>query len=428
MAPLTADLRERESDQTGRLAFLDGLRGLAALQVVAQHYVLAFLPGVALADPGAFHAAWEALLAFTPLRVLFDGTFAVCLFFLLSGAVLTLSFGRSPTDLAGNAVRRLVRLWLPIMAGGVVAFVLMGALPHAHDQAAALSGSREWLGADKANPPTLTLLLREVAVDSMLAGTRDNTLFPALNHWLRPLGSLLNPPVWSLHVELYGSLLILALVWFKVASTRLHAAAVAVSGVLLIPHPLVLFVVGHLSAQRLRTGAGGDGARRPARNAMSIPMIAAGVLLSAMPPQRWLQGIDAMLARQAVMALPHIYQAFTLQCMLGATLVFGGVLVGEHIQRVLATRPLRRLGQLSFGIYLVHFPILFTLASLGLTAMRSHMSYTACVLAVIAGGTAVTIGAATLFERWVDRPATALSRRIGLRPRQAPIRARAAVF
>ncbi len=428
MAPPTAGSRAGAAGHTGRLGFLDGLRGLAALQVVAQHYVVAFLPGVALADPGAFHAAWEALLAFTPLRLLFDGTFAVCLFFLLSGIVLTLSFERSPTDLAGNALRRLVRLWIPIVAAGVLAFVLMGAMPHAHDEAAALSGSRDWLGADNPNPLTLTLLLREVGVDSMLAGTRDNTLFPALNDWLRPLGSLLNPPVWSLHVELYGSLLVLALVRIKAASARLHAAAVAVSGVLLMPHPLTLFVIGHLSARLLQIGAGRVGARPPAPSAMSIPMIAAGILLSAMPPVRWLHGIAAMLAGQAVMALPHIYQAFTLQRMLGAILVFAGVLVGEHVQTVLGARPLRRLGQLSFGIYLVHFPILFTLASLGLTALRPHMSYTACLLAVTAGGVAVTVAAAMLFERWVDRPATALSRRIGFCARQAPIRAQAAVF
>jgi peptidoglycan/LPS O-acetylase OafA/YrhL len=257
----------------------------------------------------------------------------------------------------------------------------------------------------------------------MLAGTLDNTLFPALDPWLRPLGSLLDPPVWSLHVELYGSLLVLGLVRIKAASTRLHAAAIVVSGVLLMPHPLILFVIGHLAARLLPPGAGRDGAVRRAGSAVSVPLIAAGVLLSTMSPQPWLRGIDTMFLERTVVALPQMYQAFALQRMLGAILVFSGVLASGQIWRALSARPLRRLGQLSFGIYLVHFPILFTLTSLGFTVLSPHLPYTACLLAVVVGGGAVTLVVAAWFERWIDRPAMRLAHAIGagrVRPAVGP--------
>ena len=64
-----------------KVPYLEGLRGIAAMQVVLLHFVTGFLPNTA-------QHAWP------PLRVLFDGHTAVYVFFLISGAVLTPSFAR----------------------------------------------------------------------------------------------------------------------------------------------------------------------------------------------------------------------------------------------------------------------------------------------------------------------------------------------
>src|ERR1022692_3981596 len=65
--------------QRYKIQHLEGLRGIAAVQVVLLHFVTGFLPNT------AEHAV-------PPLPVLWDGHTAVYVFFLISGAVLTPSF------------------------------------------------------------------------------------------------------------------------------------------------------------------------------------------------------------------------------------------------------------------------------------------------------------------------------------------------
>jgi peptidoglycan/LPS O-acetylase OafA/YrhL len=79
-----------------RLRSLDGLRGVAAIVVVAYHSLL-ISPSLAEivvnnqpAEPGSF---WDLLLH-SPLRILIAGNEAVIVFFVLSGLVLTLQVRR----------------------------------------------------------------------------------------------------------------------------------------------------------------------------------------------------------------------------------------------------------------------------------------------------------------------------------------------
>src|ERR1700760_3456883 len=144
--------------QPGKVAYLEGLRGIAAVQVVLLHFVTGFMP-------------WTAEHAWPPLRVVFDGHTAVYVFFLISGAVLTPSFARQGRFLIKLA-KRLVRLGIPVAATGIIAVALLALMPDAHRQASALTGS-SWLAMDGSGAPTLAHLTREIGLDSLLLGDRE---------------------------------------------------------------------------------------------------------------------------------------------------------------------------------------------------------------------------------------------------------------
>jgi len=122
-----------------KVQYLEGLRGIAAMQVVLLHFVSGFMPDTA-------QHAWP------PLHVLYDGHTAVYVFFLISGTVLTPSFAR-PGAFTSKLARRVVRLGIPVAAAAATATALLALFPDAHRQAAVLTGSA-WLATDSSGAPT----------------------------------------------------------------------------------------------------------------------------------------------------------------------------------------------------------------------------------------------------------------------------------
>ncbi len=94
---------------TGRFASLDALRGVAALGVVATHVLQLGFP--------------ELTLNHSVFRMLVNGRCFVIFFFLLSGFVLSINLLRGdPLRFYGNFwVRRVVRIYLPYCAAGLIA-------------------------------------------------------------------------------------------------------------------------------------------------------------------------------------------------------------------------------------------------------------------------------------------------------------------
>jgi peptidoglycan/LPS O-acetylase OafA/YrhL len=401
-----------EQPSVQRLAHLEGLRGVASLQVVALHYFSALLPGVVFIGSGAALTGWGAALTYPPLSFLFDGSGAVCLFFLLSGAVLSLSFDRQPHAMVGNAVRRVIRLGVPATAALIFSFVALAAIPQAHRRAARLTGSAAFLGANMDSPLTARFLAQEIALDSMVAGYSDLTPFRVLWRWPRPVQRSLDPPVWTLHLELYGSLLVLFLVWTRSVSPVANAAMSLGALWLLISNPLVLFVVGHLAAPLLRSSRWRAISGTPAAGVGGILLVATGIALSVAAPLHALAPVQGFVSREATFRRFNAY-GYTLQHMAGETLIFAGVLASAALQRALGGRLLRRLGRLSFSIYLLHFPILFTVVSTAIIQLPSAMNALPRFALAAVVGLVLTALLSILFERWVDRPATALSRRVG---------------
>jgi peptidoglycan/LPS O-acetylase OafA/YrhL len=390
--------------RSGKVQYLEGLRGIAAMQVVLLHFVSGFLPGAA-------QSAWP------PLRVLFDGHTAVYVFFLISGAVLTPSFAR-PGPFVAKLAKRGVRLGIPVAAAALIATLLLAGWPDAHLRAAALTGSA-WLAMDSSGAPNLTHLAREIGLDSLLLGYREATLFAPLAEQLPPMELSLDAPFWSLHLELYGSLLVLVLVSLRIRSVWLHRAAVAAAAVLFGTHPMFLFVLGHLLASvtrlhlarsRERAGPGDEPGSRRIGDAAGALLLMLGLALCATKDWHVLEVCRVWLADIELAAAPNLFQ-FASQ--MAALLIFAGILLCPPAQALLECRTCRNLGRLSFGIYLLHFPILFTLACLIFIGAHPVLPYAASAAIVFTLFIGITLPSAMLFERWIDRPAIALSRRAG---------------
>ncbi len=368
------------------------------MQVVFQHYALAFLP----VSSGHF-------------GILADGNFAVFVFFVMSGFVLTPSFERRPHALVSGLGRRVIRLGLPAAAACVFAALLQAAWPHAAPVAAALSGS-SWLAGLR--PVALGQAFADLSGLSLITGYAETTLFGPLVGILPPWTASVDAPVWSLHLELWGSFLVLLLVWLRACNPWLHAVALAFCAGMIGVNALDLFALGSVLSLAARSQWFSTLMARRWRPALGIAVFLLGILTEYdwfMPAARWLQRADV--AR----ALVRPFAWFSLSQEGAAVAIFVAVLLLPEAHFLLRSRLAQWLGKLSFAIYLLHFPILTTLGSAVFVVAVGRIGVGAAAGFALIVGLAATLPLAVLFERAVDQNAIALSRRWSTRPvRVAP--------
>src|SRR5258708_22225434 len=126
-------------EKAPRIAYLESIRGLAALQVLLLHFLAAFAPDLVFSLPAT--AAVAGTIHLSPLYFLYDGYSAVYIFFALSGYVLTRSFERNLARPSSQVLARIVRLGLPAFAAALVAASVMLMSGRPNVAAGDLSGS-----------------------------------------------------------------------------------------------------------------------------------------------------------------------------------------------------------------------------------------------------------------------------------------------
>src|SRR4051812_6230467 len=172
----------------GKLAELDGLRGVAAVIVVVWHFAYAFLPErigiVPPFDPGAG-------LVGNPMFALLDGPGAVMLFFVLSGYVLPLAYFRSgQTEVVLRAAaKRWFRLVGLTVAAAVGSYLLFRFGLYYYREAAAYTHS-DWLGSFGGGD------INGQMRPSLLGAVMEGAVFA----FLRPSVSY-NPVLWTMRDE-----------------------------------------------------------------------------------------------------------------------------------------------------------------------------------------------------------------------------------
>lgn len=381
----STDWRDSPTDnQAMKNSSADGLRGLAALSVTITHFIAAFMPSLLFYNYGALFPCPETpgplanALGSPALTLFYNGHFPVLIFFVLSGYVLTLPwFERADAGpvLQRRLWSRYLRLNLPIMVAiGLAWLVYRAGWMHTRE-AAQLSGSTNWLASFYPTGLDGVTALKEALFGSIVLGS----------------ASFL-PPLWTLKIEFIGSIYILL---FFLAKPARH---------LLLPMALACLLLHAIHAEQsiyyIALFAGAVLHRVRLTRSGQFAVFAVGLYFGAYQHFRAMYGF---------LPDPRIWDVKSFYNAIGAACVCAAVLSGWG--QGLLNRPLVQfLGRISFSIYLLHFIVLCSLSA----AFYAHFPRDALHLgAGFVLYLAACVGAAWLFERWIDRPAIAISRRFG---------------
>ena len=386
-----------------RIAYLDTLRGFASVQVLLSHSMLAFFTGTALAKPSS--GTLIGYLAASPLFFLIDGASAVCIFFFLSGYVLTPGFTYSGATNGAIIGGRFLRLGIPALAGCAFSAILFQIFGGYNETAGAVARS-PWL-ANGWRPSNDLWFLKDALINGVILGYQNSSVAEWLGFPSAFLASMENSyvtPLWTLSIEFYGSMLVLLLARSK-SWTLLIFATIIFSRTYFL-----CFLVGHVAA---RFDLGGKRVLVAWPVAMAVVTVGLSICLTS---HFWSPAVMTKFCAGSARILPPcpLADPAYLMRVYGASILALGVLQCVPIRTFLSHARLRALGPLSFPIYLTHWPVIFGVGSFSLVTLTpwagtSPAWLLSMRLLALGASIVVTILAAMCFEP-VDQIALRISR------------------
>jgi len=368
------------SNGSGKVLYLDGIRGLAAFFVLLHHFCLAFYPAYYTHEMADSHLnGMELVYDNTFFSFLTSGSFCVHIFFVLSGYVLSRKYYRE-NDLGiiiASAQKRYLRLFIPVGATLLFSYILLQVGAYYNVQAAAITGSHEWLGGFWTFPRPAIVFLKSFLWETMFLGNNqyDTTM-------------------WTMSIELYGSMLVFALLALT-HNSRNKGVMLVLTSVALVAMgktQYICFVLGiSFNYLELRPPA----LSSPVRVLLSTGLMVAGCMLGSYEIHGDTKPFFAHLP-PVVKAMRGIYH------IAGGYFVILAVLLSPRLQAFFSSRLLRFLGFISFSLYLLHCLIIGSLGSALFLRLHESMGYNGAVAVVFAVTLAVVVGLSYLMARYVD--------------------------
>ncbi|MBE9915661.1 acyltransferase [Paenibacillus donghaensis] len=360
-----------------KIAYLDGLRGLAACVVVVSHFFQVFVPSVFEGKQEIAHFSFESFAARTPLNLLFNGNFSVCVFFALSGFVLSWRYfcTKDKIHIYSSALRRYFRLAVPATLSVIFAYVVM------------LLGLGYF---DEIRQTTLSSM-----PDPFLASSNFPIMVQeALFHTFFTYGSAYNPVLWTMTYELFGSFLIFGFL-LTVGRFRLRVIGYAILALLLIDSYYLGFVLGMALSDLKYSG----------RNWLTVIqrpwitpfLLCIGLYLGSYP----YVGIENTIYSVLVWKTSS-FSFFVFYHTIGAFLTLTALLTSSRLQSLFSRKLFSYLGKISFSLYLLHFTIICSLGSYIFYQLHPLFSYGLNVTLTFILTTPVIFALAHLFYRFVD--------------------------
>lgn len=380
---------DSKTSPTPRDGHLDAFRGLAALIVVLVHYLAAFHPYAIFGGNYQPQAWWEEIFIYPPFGMFVSGSFAVCLFFILSGYVLSQGYlgkaGRR-LDVLANAVKRPIRLGGLVVFSVIIAAVLWSFGLLGNLSVAELSGSNAWFASFWQGDVNFKTLLVELLIAPFESGSRYN------------------PPLWTIQLELYGSFLVYAFL-LVFANSKYRMPVLMLLLACTLSSLFQGFILGMLLADAVRNYT-------VLQRLQALTKIKYALLITALYLSSYPAYLDPKDRLHTVYGwLPAADQYGGGYPMLGALLLLIYASTSPSLKTLLSARPLQFLGRISYGLYVVHFLTLGTLSCWIFLSAYPVLGHQQSFLLVVACGLPVNILFAYLLTLYIDEPVTKLASR-----------------
>jgi len=297
--------------------FLDGIRGWASIIVLLAHITV-----------GLF--AYTIPL-YGKLKILSDGSFAVILFFVLSGTVLSFSHLKSREKVLESVLGRYFRLLIPIAISTFIAFILLknnlflnAAVGDAIDKVNPSLGNKQRFGNLFSVPPEFFTFIKF-------------TFFDVFFYYKAPKSY--NPPLWTMSHELIGSYLLYFYIYFfhTLKKTYIRASLITVI-ILLIKNTAGCFMLGYLAARIFNEFLWVKKYAIVRWISLSIFMVTFYVICFAKPTSSLIVSLLAFLMIISIGFSANLKKFFELNIS-------------------------QFLGKISFNLYLIHVPIMCSITS-----------------------------------------------------------------
>jgi peptidoglycan/LPS O-acetylase OafA/YrhL len=381
-------IRVSSSESSKVIHQLNGLRGVAAFIVVVSHIVAAFFPAYffgANTNTGALSNS-EFIFSQTPLFILINGSFAVYVFFVLSGYVLSASMDKSRTSILRLIIARYIRLTVPCAFSLVFAMVLIATgamvLPIAANYI-----DYTWIKG--------LYVLQDI--------NWKQAVFVTLGGFYIYPETPLNPVIWTMQREFLGSVMIYSVCRFHDKSFVRIVLYFFIFCLLVVlkwePHLYFCFLLGGVMWElRIR--------ERSFSTLIIMAALAIGIIFGGKSfGEPALGSIYVELLQYVRSFHPH---AGAFIWSIGASALVFSLITSRVVSYLFTTNAAIFLGRISFSLYLLHIPLLGSFLA-GLFLLIGRTSQGLMVISVVLY-LVILIVASSLFERIIDRAAIRLSR------------------
>lgn len=300
----------------GRNLHLDGIRGIAALSVALFHFFRSF--------DNQF-ISYEKPINHSLLSSMWNGHFAVALFFVLSGYIFFKKFYLSSFKKGLNAsVKRFLRLSIPIMCVCFFAYLIhrFGLFYNAE---ASVATQSDWLARWYKFQPDLKLAIIESIWTDFVS------FDPTLTY---------NSNLWTISYELFAVIIVIA---FAIGCKfiNFYAQVFFLAVLLFFSYNTHYFEFMLGAALGLLTS-----------KHRSLPLLVSIAFL-------------ILALSMAALALPPTLMPFSINATypIAAFLLLASVSMNNFIAKIFSNPVFIKLGDISFGLYLIHFLTINSIAS-----------------------------------------------------------------